>query len=89
MSLNIGPYDTQSDTIEIEGVKYRGDYFRDRKRLFAAREYFQEFLIVAGIGLVGYGTWLIYRPASFVVVGVLFLAFALLPVILARRSNPE
>lgn len=51
--------------------------------------YFREFLIVVGIGLIGYGSYLIYMPSAFVVVGVLLLIFAVLPTIAAmlRRGD--
>lgn len=45
------------------------------------KKYFQEFLIIAGIALVGYGCWLIYLPAAPIAVGVLFLLFAIAPLL--------
>jgi hypothetical protein len=33
--------------------------------------------ILAGAGLLGYGAWLAYRPAGFLVAGALFLAAGL------------
>jgi hypothetical protein len=31
---------------------------------------------LAGVGLVGYGSWLIYQPAAFIVTGGLLLSYA-------------
>lgn len=33
---------------------------------------------VAGVGLVAYGSWLVYAPAGFIVAGVLLIAGAFL-----------
>lgn len=51
--------------------------------------YFREFLIVASLGLIGYGCYLIYVPASFIVVGGLLLFFAVLPTIAAMLRRGE
>jgi hypothetical protein len=40
---------------------------------------------LAGVGLVGYGSWLIYQPAAFIVTGGLLLSYA---VIVGRRPVP-
>lgn len=43
------------------------------------REWFREILIVLGIGLIGYGCYLIWLPLAPLTVGSLFLFFAILP----------
>ncbi|HEX4302844.1 MAG TPA: hypothetical protein VHZ78_08620 [Rhizomicrobium sp.] len=40
---------------------------------------------VSGIGLTGFGSWLIYPPAGFIVVGVLLLAIAVVGEMRAGR----
>ena len=37
-----------------------------------------EILGFSGIGFIGYGVSLIYRPAAYIVVGLLFLAICIL-----------
>ena len=41
-----------------------------------------DFLALLGLGLISYGAWLIYPPASFIVSGSVILAAA---TVLARR----
>ncbi|MEI9995105.1 MAG: hypothetical protein WDM91_10955 [Rhizomicrobium sp.] len=38
-----------------------------------------------GIGLIGYGAWLVYRPAAFIITGALLLGIAVLGSIRAAR----
>lgn len=42
-------------------------------------------MAVMGVGLAGYGCWLIYRPAGFIAVGVTLFAIAVVGGIRAGR----
>ncbi len=43
-------------------------------RLKLVREIIVDASILGGSGLVAYGSWLIYRPAAFIVAGLVILA---------------
>lgn len=49
--------------------------------------FFQEFLIVSGIALVGYGCYLVWPPLAPLVVGCIFLLFGLLPLLIRRGEK--
>lgn len=40
----------------------------------AASSYLADVLLLAGVGLVSYGAWLVYEPAGFIVGGLISLA---------------
>lgn len=42
------------------------------------------FLVLSGVGLVGYGAWLHYPPLGYAAAGVLLFAIGLLAVLRAR-----
>jgi hypothetical protein len=44
------------------------------KLKMAASSYLADALLIAGVGLVSYGAWLVYEPAGFIVGGVILLA---------------
>ncbi len=39
----------------------------------AIREVFQELCLVAGFFIFGYGIWLVYQPAAFIVCGFMLM----------------
>lgn len=55
--------------------------------LGAVASLFQEFLIVVGISLIGYGCYLIWAPLAPLVVGMIFLAFGVLPLLIRRGES--
>jgi hypothetical protein len=44
----------------------------------AASSYLADALLIAGVGLVSYGAWLVYEPAGFIVGGLMGLAGGIL-----------
>jgi hypothetical protein len=52
------------------------------RRLFGLRE----TLAILGLASLCYGTWLVYRPASFIVAGVVLLGAAIYGAIIENRG---
>ena len=55
----------------------------DKQRLIGVRE----VIAAAGFGLLSYGAWLVYRPAAFIVAGVILLGIALYGAVMEARSD--
>lgn len=55
------------------------------KILLTIGNYIDDFCYIIGTAAVSYGTWLIYKPASCIVAGILLIAYGIM-ISRARRQ---